>query len=141
MNDSATTGFDTTFRTTNTWIAELAANLGWEDRHHAYMALRAVLHAVRERLGVDAVAAFGAQLPMLVRGFYYDGWHPAGKPTNKRKLDDFLRDVAEEMHLNGRNDERQVAQEVFRLLKKHLTNGEIRALQAALPGSLQELWG
>jgi hypothetical protein len=26
----------------------------------------------------------GAQLPLLVRGIYYEGWHMAGKPTRER---------------------------------------------------------
>ena len=26
----------------------------------------------------------GAQLPMLLRGLYYEGWHMAGKPTKDR---------------------------------------------------------
>jgi hypothetical protein len=34
---------------------------------------------------VKKVAAFGARLPMLVRGFYYERRHPSGKPLKKRK--------------------------------------------------------
>jgi len=44
-----------------------------EDRHHADVALSAVLHALRDRLTVSEAAQLGAQLPMLVRGFYYEG--------------------------------------------------------------------
>jgi hypothetical protein len=48
-------------------------------------------------LSVDAVAALGAQLPMLVRGFYYEGWHPSGKPLKDRKKSEFLAHVAAEL--------------------------------------------
>jgi hypothetical protein len=61
---------------TNSWLKELMELMGWEDRHRAYHALRVVLHALRDHLTIDEVVTLGAQLPMLVRGFYYEGWHP-----------------------------------------------------------------
>jgi anti-anti-sigma factor len=59
--------------------------MGWEDRHLAYHALRTVLQALRDWLPVDEAAALGAQLPLLIRGFYYEHWHPHGKPVKGRK--------------------------------------------------------
>jgi uncharacterized protein (DUF2267 family) len=65
------------------------------DRRRAYRALAAVLHALRDRLTVDEVAQLGAQLPILVRGLYYDQWHhPAGKPDRLRHKEEFLAAVA-----------------------------------------------
>jgi uncharacterized protein (DUF2267 family) len=69
--------FDTTVHKTNSWLHELMEELGWSDRHKAYLALRATLHALRDRLTVQGVAQLGAQLPMLIRGFYYEGWVPS----------------------------------------------------------------
>jgi len=74
-----------TVQTTHEWLNELTVLLGWPDRHDAYQALRGVLHALRDRLSVDEAAALGAQLPMLVRGCYYEDWHPHGKPLKERK--------------------------------------------------------
>lgn len=61
--------FDTTIHKTNAWLNELRQELGWDDRHAVYLALRATLHALRDRITVEEVAQLGAQLPMLVRGF------------------------------------------------------------------------
>jgi uncharacterized protein (DUF2267 family) len=60
-----------------------------EDRHHAYVALRAVLHALRDRLPPEVAVHLGAQLPILVRGIYYEGWHMAGKPVKDRSVQEF----------------------------------------------------
>ena len=86
--------FDSTVQTTHVWLNELRGLLGWEEPHRAYLALRAVLHALRDRLSVDEAAALGAQLPMLVRGFYYEGWHPHGKPVKERTKEAFLGHIA-----------------------------------------------
>ena len=69
----STTGlevFDRTVQKTNSWLHDLMQVLQWADKHKAYLALRATLHALRDRLTVDEVAQLGAQLPMLIRGFY-----------------------------------------------------------------------
>ena len=67
--------FDTTIQKTQVWLNDLMSELDWEDKpHKAYMALRTVLHALRDRLMVVVAVQLGAQLPMLIRGFYYEGW-------------------------------------------------------------------
>src|SRR5919204_6184474 len=71
--------FDKTLQTTNIWLNEIMDDLG-PDRKIAYRALRAVLHALRDRLTVDEAAQLGAQLPLMIRGLFFDMWHPAGKP-------------------------------------------------------------
>ena len=38
--------FDTTVQKTNIWLNDLMKVLGWQDRHKAYLALRATLHAL-----------------------------------------------------------------------------------------------
>jgi uncharacterized protein (DUF2267 family) len=84
MSESGVAALDHTIQETNIWLKELAERLHLQDRHHAYAALRAVLHALRDRLTPETAVHLGAQLPMLVRGLYYEGWHMGGKPTGDR---------------------------------------------------------
>ena len=81
--------FDRTVHTTNRWLQELTGLLDGGSRHDAYVALRATLHALRDRLPIEETAELAAQLPMLVRGFYYEGWDPtrqAGARAQPRGL-------------------------------------------------------
>lgn len=131
--------FEHTIELTHTWLHDLMDRLGWQDKHRAYLALRAVLHALRDRVSVEDASHLSAQLPMLIRGFYYEGYHPAGKPVADRKKADFLARVAAECSDESRNDGK-VTQAVFQVLSKHITPGEVDKLKSALPTEIRELW-
>ena len=66
--------FDKTIQETNLWLKDIMERLNTNDRHHAYSTLRAVLHTLRDRIGPESAAHLGAQLPMLLRGLFYEGW-------------------------------------------------------------------
>jgi uncharacterized protein (DUF2267 family) len=89
--------FQSTLQTTNEWLNELTAEIGRDDSQQAYRVLRAVLVALRDRLTVEEATDFGAQLPMLIRGFYYEGWNPSKTPTNERDQASFLNRVSENL--------------------------------------------
>jgi uncharacterized protein (DUF2267 family) len=98
-----------------------------------------VLHALRDRLSVDAVAALAAQLPLLLRGAYYEGWHPADKPL-KRHREPFLRHLAGSLCDCPPADSEKVAEAVFRVLARHVSAGEVESVKRALPGEFRSLW-
>ena len=94
--------FDETIHKTNTWLKEIGEVLG-PDRHRSYQALRAVLHCLRDRLTVDEAAHLADQLPMLVRGIYYEAWHPAGKPDKIRSRNKFLTGITTRIAMKQSN--------------------------------------
>jgi uncharacterized protein (DUF2267 family) len=140
MSQTGLAAFDSTLQTTNVWLNDILARLRWQDRHRAYQGLRAVLHALRDRLPVDQAAALAAQLPMLVRGFFYDGWHPHGKPLKERHQEEFLAHVAAAFRDEPGIDPGQVARAVFHVLVKHVTAGEVENVKQCLPAEVRSLW-
>ena len=131
--------FDETVHKTNTWLKEIAKTLEL-DRHGTYQVLRAVLHSLRDRLTIEETAHLGDQLPMLVRGIYYEAWRPAGKPQKIRSREEFLERINERLALKEPIDVANAARAVLRTLEKHVSAGEIRDVMAVLPEDIRALW-
>src|ERR1700704_5300472 len=131
--------FDETVHKTNAWLKEIAKALGL-DRHGAYQVLRAVLHSLRDRLIINEAAQLGDQLPMLVRGIYYEAWHPAGKPEKIRSREEFLAKIAEHIAMKQPIAPENAARAVFRTLENHVSAGEIRDVMHVLPQEIRTLW-
>ena len=86
------------------------------------------------------MAQLGAQLPMLVRGFYYEGWDPTAKPLKVRHRDDFLARVEQGLQGDGISDVEQAVRAVFRVLASRVTKGEIEDIRRVMPAEVRELW-
>ncbi len=140
----STTGlevFDSTLQKTNSWLSDIMQEMGWEgERQRAYLALRSVLHALRDRLTVEEALDLGAQLPMLIRGFYYEGWKVAGKPLKERRRADFLAHIQQDFRNDERMDPEAIARAVFNVIARRVSIGEIEDIKQILPAELRELW-
>ena len=99
-----------------------------------------MLHALRDRLIVEEAADLGAQLPMLLRGAYFEGWKPAGKPLKERHLTEFLRHVSTELAGTEPEDPKVVTRGVFAVLARHLSPGQLADIRQGLPEQVRELW-
>ena len=132
--------FEATYETTHVWLKELRQELGTDDDRRAYHALRAVLHALRDRLTVAEAADLGAQLPMLIRGLYYEGWTPAEKPIKERRREDFLGHITTAFPDDLDVYPEGIVWAVFKVLLKHVSTGEIRDIKGLLPEEIRSLW-
>ena len=132
--------FSNTVQKTHIWLRELMQELDWDDEHKAYLALRAVLQALRDRLTVAEATQLAAQLPTLVRGFYYEGWSPTAKPVKERHQEEFLAHVKSYFRNDDRVLPEEVVRAVFKVLSKHVSQGEIEDVKHTLPGELRLFW-
>ena len=131
--------FDETLHLSNVWLKELMEQLAWDDKRRAYRALRAVLHALRDRLTAHEAAQLGAQLPMLIRGVYYENWHLKDAAPAERTKSAFLGHIAAELR-DPNVDAEQSAREVFALLAHKISPGEIDDIKKMLPSEVRALW-
>ncbi|HKZ73666.1 MAG TPA: DUF2267 domain-containing protein [Steroidobacteraceae bacterium] len=140
MHPTTTELFGETIAKTGRWLDELMSATGNSDPHRAYSVLRAVLHVLRDRLTVDEAVNLGAQLPMLVRGFYYEGWRPAGRPARHRHKAEFLQLVADSYQGLAEAEREPAVRAVFRILSRHITAGEVQHVKNQLPAEVRSLW-
>jgi uncharacterized protein (DUF2267 family) len=132
--------FDKTEQKTMHWVSGVAHNMGSTDLQRSYMVLRGVLHALRDRLPSDEAVQLGAQLPMLIRGFYYEGWHPQDKPKQYHRKEPFLEQVRSEVpSLDDVQLEKAVIS-VFDTLESQIPGGELEQVRHTLPPDLREMW-
>lgn len=140
MSTTGLQAFDETVHLTNVWLKEIMEECGFEERHNAYRALRTTLHALRDRLSVELGAHLSAQLPLLVRGAFYEGWKPANCGQTERSRDAFLKPVADAFSEDVDADPAAIARGVFKVMQRHITAGEIAHVLKALPGSLRDIF-
>ena len=131
---------DKTVQETNLWLKTVMHELGIEDRHDAYSALKAVLHVLRDRIGPENAVHLGAQLPLLVRGIYYEGWHPATTPTRERHLAEFLETLYEQLPARLAARPEKTARAVFNVMWQRIDQGEVAKVIEILPSELRTLW-
>ncbi len=121
------------------WLKELRDNADLADENEALGVLRNVLHQLRDRLTPDEAIELGAQLPVIIRGIYYEGWRPSKTPEKVRSKQKFLDELAIKL-LPRRLDPEFAAKDVFALIAHHCDPGEVGDVIAQLPSDIKELW-
>ncbi|MEH6742997.1 DUF2267 domain-containing protein [Hyphomonas sp.] len=140
MSTTGLSQFDDSLHHTNSWLKDIMEDLGWADRPAAYSALRASLHALRDRLTIEEGAHLAAQLPLMLKGVFYDGWKPANCGGKNRSVDRFLAPLEDIFGDDDSKDGQAIAEAVFRVLRKHVSAGEVRHIEHALPQPIRELF-
>ena len=121
------------------WVKEMMAQLHINDPHHALHALRAGLQAVRDRLTVAEAAQLSAQLPMLIRGLFFQDWDPSGKPLRIRHQADFAALVRDRYAPRTGVSADDIVRATFRVLSRHVSQGEITDIMMILPEEIVEM--
>jgi uncharacterized protein (DUF2267 family) len=123
---------------THEWLADLTEEMGAGDREDAWRWLRAYLQVLRDRLTVEEEAQLAAQLPHLLRGVFYDGFDPTRVPEKIRDRDTFLAILAERAQLDDTAEAARLAAAATRVLRRHVTEGEIDDVMSQLPAEIRE---
>jgi uncharacterized protein (DUF2267 family) len=132
--------FETTLQKTNIWLRKISDQLHWDDHQKAYHGLRAVLHALRDRLPVPEAAHLGAHLPMLMRGFYYEDWKPASTPVKFKTTQEFYDAVKANFASDKNVNPMRLTQAVMGVISAHLSPAEREKIRAIFPPHLREIW-
>lgn len=137
MTRDAAKQFDRNLQTANIWLGEIADGLA-VNRRNAWNVLGAVLHALRDHLSADQAAHLGNQLPLLIRGLFYEQWHPTGGRAKSRTLADFVNLVRSRLSTSQNVNIEEAVKFVLSVLAHH-PRGEMRKVLKALPPKIRAL--
>ena len=124
----------------------MATELGFgEDKARAERVLRCTLRVLRKRVAPQEYLDFIAQLPICIQAEAIQGWKLSLFPDKSIKhLDDFAKGVMEEDSRVAYHDfedpdkAKSILRALFRFLKKHVSEGEMKELADNLPEDIKE---
>jgi uncharacterized protein (DUF2267 family) len=131
--------FDRTLQTTHIWLDEIIDDLH-TDRQTAWHVLGAVMRPLRDRLPPGLSAHLSAELPLLVRGCYFDQWKPGAENVKMRSLAEFLERVSDGLRDTKPIGSLDAVRAVFAVLERHLDHGQAEKVRQALPEEIRVLW-
>lgn len=140
MSSTGLAVFDTTVQETNLWLKGVEARLPPCSRQQAYDALRAVLHVLRDRLPVEAVLGLSAQLPMLLRGVFLEGWRPAAGPAETGDPQAFSDAVGDHLPSTFPRQPNEAIEAVLAVVTGTLDPGEVAKLAHYLPARVRHFF-
>jgi uncharacterized protein (DUF2267 family) len=124
--------FDTAVQKGNIWLRDIEKAGSLRSRFQAYAALRSVLHALRDCLPPGEAVKFSAQMPLMIKGIFFDGWKLTPKPLrlSRAGFNAYLR--------RGLKDESGVdpavaLRAVVSTLYRHISPSVIETIELVLP--------
>jgi len=131
----------------NLMLKELAEELGTpEDKARAGRVLRAVLHGLRNVIPFEESFQLLAQLPLVIKGVYVDGWSTKHLNTRVKHVEEFAEEVYREGGSAAPSDfpdldqTKQAIMAVFRVLRAHISPGEIEDIRSTMSKEMKTLW-
>ncbi|MGP1356369.1 DUF2267 domain-containing protein [Roseicyclus sp.] len=131
---------DESVQAANIWINEVDYRAGWGDKQGAYRLLRAVLHALRDHLNPDEAAQLSAQLPLLIRGIYYEGYDPSRMPVRERSRERFVARVQEAFGGGSMGDAEHAIGAVLDVLDAHVSGGQMAQVRGTFTRRIRGLF-
>ncbi len=125
--------------TTNAWINAMCEVVHTDDRQLAWQGLRSTLQVLRDFLTPEEALDFAAQLPLLLRGAYVDGWRPSHTPVTVRTKAALLERVGEHLKVPDYDTER-VVRAALSVVAAHVSAGEVGDVKSLLREEVRALW-
>lgn len=131
-------GLERSFQKSKEWLCLMKNRMEIENDQQAYIAVKSVLHAIRDRLNVNEAVQFAEQLPMIMKGFYYESYVPAGKPEKFGKDEFFERIINYSIGVDIEPEKALWA--VVSVIREKTGGCEMDDVQATMPSDMKHLF-
>ncbi|MCH7410592.1 DUF2267 domain-containing protein [Belliella sp. DSM 111904] len=130
------------------YIKKLSSELGHKDDPiQTFILLRAVMHAVRDRIGFTESLHFLSQLPIFLKGLYVENWVYDDDSTKIKRLEAFKTSVKDEQIRLGEKSfdwtdstEVLIAKVLKSLGEHYLTEGQLEHISSQMPREIKNLF-
>lgn len=139
MSRERLTLFQDTLQSSAAWIRQLAEATDLDD-HRAYNLLCATLWTLRDGLLPNDAVHLAAQLPVLIRGLFFEGWRLGAVPLRLHDRGEFVRIIAMRHRTRPPRDLDAAVRAVLGVLSRNIDFGETFAVLRAVPDELRDLW-
>jgi uncharacterized protein (DUF2267 family) len=112
------------------WIYAIEEACHWDDDNQkkAFTALRAVLHQLRDLLGLEEAAHLSAQLPLVIRGIFFENWNPKPGSASRVEKSEFLGLISKGLYPYRDMDVEKTTKGVLQVLAGKLPPGEFEKI-------------
>ncbi|KTD22861.1 Uncharacterized conserved protein (DUF2267) [Legionella lansingensis] len=133
------TQIESSLNLTYNWLNEFKEYGHLRDESQSYSVLRIVLHELRDHLPVDVSAHLAAQLPLVLKGLYFDGWDPSREIRRVDSFEDFIKPIRKDMtnlDVNLKESVRNCIQFIISKIEKDLADKVMGSLPERLKDAL-----
>lgn len=99
-----------------------------------------MLWALRDRLTVEEAFDLSANLPMLMRGIYWEGYNPTGKPESYRSGEEFLKRVEDTRQGAAVMNPEGAARAVLGVVAQRVPDGQVQDMLMMVPDGVRALF-
>jgi uncharacterized protein (DUF2267 family) len=131
---------DESVQQANIWINEVDYRVGLVNKQRAYRLLRAVLQVLRDQLTPDEAAQLSAQLPIFVRGIFYEGYDPSRTPAALHSKAEFVDRVLAIFGPEPPEAIEEAIGSVFDVLDARISGGEMAQVRGCLTREVRALF-
>jgi uncharacterized protein (DUF2267 family) len=140
MSITTVSSLNRSMEKTQVWLKDLVEIGHLDSEAQGYSILRAVLHALRDHLTVEETADLAAQLPLVLRGTFYETWKPSRVPVAEHSADEFIERIRQETRHSNEVDPVHAFRCVAALLDRKISAGEMADVHHMMPKEIRKLW-
>ncbi len=129
----------------NHFINEVAKKMELEDKEKAYRITRSVFHVLRDHLIGEENLQLIAQLPMMLKALYVEGWKSVEPVSRLKNIHDLYEELVKADGKVGGHDfpdteaAAKAVKAVIEVLENTVSEGEMEDVKAELPKFLRKL--
>ena len=141
MTQTGLDTFDRTLQQTHQWLNDVGKSEAvGPDTQRQFHALRSVLWALRDRLTIEEAFDLSANLPLLLRGIYWENYRPSGKPERYRTRDEFLKRVEDALEGAVFMNPEGAARAVFDVIERRIPEGQVQDIIRMIPDEMRTMF-